>query len=294
MAHRSLTSSIEDFLADLARQGRSVHTLRAYRTDLTAFTRTFAGTPQDITPQILRTYLTTLTDKAPATRARHEASLASWMGWAYRADIITADPMTRLDRTQLPIPAPRPIPTSQVTAVLGAIPKSRDRDRLLFHLIYTTGLRIGEALSIEVDHLDLTRDDEHVTIRGKGGRRRTVLLDDPSVVTMLRRYLRARGYRHGPLFRAEKNHVGGPLRYASARQLWANYRAKAQVNATIHQLRHVHATELVNAGVSLETIRRRLGHANTQTVQRYAEQTDATADAEIRSWRRGTNTPTPR
>jgi Phage integrase family len=151
------------------------------------------------------------------------------MGWAYRADIITADPMTRLDRTQLPIPAPRPIPTSQVIAVLGAIPKSRDRDRLLFHLIYTTGLRIGEALSVEVDHLDLTRDDEHVTIRGKGGRRRTVLLDDPSLVAMLRRYLRARGYRHGPLFRAEKNHVGGPLRYASARALWANYRTKAQV-----------------------------------------------------------------
>jgi site-specific recombinase XerD len=290
MAHDSLSASIADFLADLARQGRSVHTLRAYRTDLAAFTRNFAGAPQEITPQVLRTYLTTLATKAPATRARHEASLASWMGWAYRADIITADPMTRLDRTQLPIPAPRPIPTGQVIAVLGAIPKSRDRDRLLFHLIYTTGLRIGEALSIEVDDLDLTRDDEHVTILGKGGRRRTVLLDDPSVVAMLRRYLRARGYRHGPLFRAEKNHVGGPLRYASARALWANYRAKAQVNATIHQLRHVHATELVNAGVSLETIRRRLGHANAQTVQRYAEQTDTTADAEIRSWRRGTIT----
>lgn len=286
---RSLSASIADFLADLARQGRSGHTLPAYRSDLAAFTRNFAGTPQEITPQVLRTYLTTLATKAPATRARHEASLASWMGWAYRADIITADPMTRLDRTQLPIPAPRPIPTGQVI-VLGAIPTSRDRDRLLFHLIYTTGLRIGEALSVEVDDLDLTRDDEHVTIRGKGGRRRTVLLDDPSVVAMLRRYLRARGYRHGPLFRAEKNHVGGPLRYASARALWANYRAKAQVNATIHQLRHVHATELVNAGVSLETIRRQLGHANTQTVQRYAEQTDATADAEIRSRRRGTNT----
>ncbi|MGH3439853.1 MAG: tyrosine-type recombinase/integrase, partial [Sciscionella sp.] len=128
--------------------------------------------------------------------------------------------------------------------VLGAIPTSRDRDRLLFRLIYTTGMRIGEALSIESDDLDLTRDDEHVTTLGKGGRRRTVLLDDPSVVAMLRRYLRARGHRHGPLFRAEKNHVGGPLRYASARALWTKYRKKAQVNATIHQLRHVHATEL--------------------------------------------------
>jgi Phage integrase family len=71
--------------------------------------------------------------------------------------------------------------------------------------------------------------------------------------------------------------VGGPLRYASVHELWAKYRTKAEVTATIHQLRHVHATELVNAGVSLETIRRRLGHANAQTVLRYADQRDATA-----------------
>jgi integrase/recombinase XerD len=178
------------------------------------------------------------------------------------------------------------VPTEHIEAVLRAIPTTRDRDRLLFLLLYTTGMRVGEALTIDVDDLDLSRDDEHVTVWGKGGRRRTVLLDDPVLVALLRRYLKVRGYRHGPLFRAEKNYIGGPLRYASAQQLWAKYREKAKVTATIHQLRHVHATELVNAGVSLETIRRRLGHANAQTVLRYADQRDTTADAEIRTWRR--------
>jgi integrase/recombinase XerD len=176
--------------------------------------------------------------------------------------------------------------TVPVEAVLRAIPKTRDRDRVLFLLLYTTGMRVGEALAIEVDDLDLRRDDEHVTVLGKGGRRRTVLLDDSTLVALLRRYLTARGYRHGSLFRAEKNYVGGPLRYASVQELWAKYREKAQVTATIHQLRHVHASELVNAGVSLETIRRRLGHANAQTVLHYADQRDATTDAEIRTWRR--------
>ncbi|HXZ74171.1 MAG TPA: hypothetical protein VEH31_25320, partial [Streptosporangiaceae bacterium] len=47
-----------------------------------------------------------------------------------------------------------------------------------------------------------------------------------------------------------------------------------------------HPTELVNAGVSLETIRRRLGHANAQTVLRYADQHDTTTDAQVRAWRR--------
>jgi integrase/recombinase XerD len=70
-------------------------------------------------------------------------------------------------------------------------------------------------------------------------------------------------------------------------ETWAKYCAAAQVSATLHQLRHTHATELVNAGVSLETIRRRLGHANVQTTLRYADQRDATTDAEIRTWRRG-------
>ena len=290
MAHQPPVPATEDvvaeFLADLARQGRSANTVRAYRSDLADFTRFHPGPLTSVAPAVLRAYLATLAGKAPTTRARREAALSSLLSWAYRAELIDADPMTRLDRTGIPASLPRPMPAGHVDAVLQAIPRHKDRDRLLFTLLYTTGLRIGEALAIDVDDLDLTRDDEHVTVLGKGGRRRTVLLDDPGLVFLLRRYLRARDYRHGPLFRAEKNHVGGPLRYAPVQELWAKYCAKAQVNATIHQLRHAHATELVNAGVSLETIRRRLGHANAQTVLRYADQHDTTTDTQIRAWRR--------
>jgi integrase len=67
---------------------------------------------------------------------------------------------------------------------------------------------------------------------------------------------------------------------------WATYCRKAKVECTLHQLRHTHATELVNGGVSLATIRKRLGHKNLQTTLRYAEQSDASADAELRAWRR--------
>jgi len=74
--------------------------------------------------------------------------------------------------------------------------------------------------------------------------------------------------------------------YQSAQRRWAAYCAKAGLSATMHQLRHTHATELVNDGVSLATIRKRLGHKNLQTTQRYAEQTDHAADQELRQWRR--------
>jgi len=209
-----MAATVAEFLTDLTRAGKSANTVRAYRNDLRDFARFFTGPIDQITAGVLRQYLASVAGKAPATRARREAALASLLAWAYRAEIITADPMTRLDRTRLPLSPPRPVPTEHIEAVLRAIPKTRDRDRLLFRLLYTTGMRVGEALAIEVDDLDLSRDDEHVTVLGKGGRRRTVLLDDSTLVALLRRYLTARGYRHGALFRAEKTtwaaHCGIP------------------------------------------------------------------------------------
>jgi site-specific recombinase XerD len=54
----------------------------------------------------------------------------------------------------------------------------------------------------------------------------------------------------------------------------------------IHQLRHSHATELINAGVSIEAVRERLGHSSAAITEVYAELTDQAADAEIRATRR--------
>jgi len=66
-------------------------------------------------------------------------------------------------------------------------------------------------------------------VLGKGGRRRTVLLDDPKLVTLLRRYLSTTGYQHGPLLRAEKNGDGAPIRYQSVHARWRAYPGDAAV-----------------------------------------------------------------
>jgi integrase len=145
---------------------------------------------------------------------------------------------------------------------------------------------VGEALALYVEDLDMTPDDEHIQVQGKGGKRRTILLDDPYLVKLLRTYLKRMEYQHGPLFRAQKNSRGGPIRYQAVQHRWKGYCDQADVQCTLHQLRHTHATELVNDGVSLATIRKRLGHKNIQTTLRYAEQSDDTADAELRAWRR--------
>ncbi len=76
------------------------------------------------------------------------------------------------------------------------------------------------------------------------------------------------------------------LRYQSVQERWQGYAASAGVLCTLHQLRHGHVSELVKGGLSLGTIRRRLGHRHIQPTLRSAEISDASADAEVRNWRR--------
>lgn len=282
----TFAGQVEEFLADIRQANHSPHTLRAYASDLAQFGAFHAGPIDAISAETLRAFWVSLAALSPATRSRKQACLARFLTWAYRQDHIPANPMDKIDRVKRTPPLPRGVGREKVEDILAGIPNDHKRDRLLFRLLFETGLRIGEALGLHIEDLDLTPDDEHIHVTGKGDKPRTVLLDDPRLVRQLRAYLKQTGYRYGPLFRAEKNGRGGALRYQSVRERWAAYCQKAKVNCTLHQLRHTHATELVNEGVSLTTIRKRLGHKNLQTTLLYAEQSDATADAELRTWRR--------
>jgi len=289
---QSLKSLVTTFLADLAHANHSPHTCRAYATDLIQLCAFHQGSIHTVTADVLRAFFEIHAQLRPATRARKQAAVARFLTWAEQQELLDRNPMRKIDRVKLDPPQPRGVERSQIERILTAIPAECLRDRLFFRLLSETGLRVSEGLSLYVEDLDLSPDNEHLTVVGKGGKRRTVLLDDPRLVQQLRAYLKRRGYKHGPLFRAEKNGRGGPLRYQSMQERWDHYCSQAGVACTLHQLRHSHATELINGGVSLPTIRKRLGHKNLQTTLRYAEQADETADTEIRMWRRR-NSPRP-
>ncbi len=93
------------------------------------------GPLESVTAAVLRSYFATQAHLAPATRARREAALASFLRWAYRYDLIEANPMDRLDRVRLPAPIPRGLAQGQVEAILAVIPRAGLRDRVLFGLI---------------------------------------------------------------------------------------------------------------------------------------------------------------
>jgi integrase/recombinase XerD len=282
----SLPQAIAVFLDDLRRAERSAHTVRAYTTELRHLVACHDGLVATIAVGTLRAALARRDGRSPASRARTLAALNSFLTWAVKHDLLDTNPLIKLDRVRVPEPAPRGLDRAHINAILAAIPRDQLRDQLLFHLLAETGLRISEALHLDVDDLDLMPDDEHLQVVGKRGQRRTVLLDDPQLVRLLRHYLKVMQARHGPLFRPLKNGDGQPLRYQTIQARWAAYCRAAGVACTLHQLRHSHATALVQDGVSLATIRKRLGHKHIQTTLRYAEQSDGAADAEVRTRRR--------
>ncbi|MEU2258531.1 tyrosine-type recombinase/integrase [Nocardia xishanensis] len=286
---------IDDFLTDLRNTNSPANTIRAYRGDLTAFAEYVDGDLAQLGVAPVRAFLSGIAEQAPATRKRKRAAVSAFCRWAVRHERLAANPMDRVDTITVPKRLPRPAAAADVSRVLDAICARRPRkdvaldvlrDRVLFETAYVCGARASEVCELYVEDFDLVLDDEHVRIHGKGGSVRTVLLDDRGYVALVRLYLARIGYTAGPMFRASINGKGGPLSYSAAHHRWTRYCAAAGVGIDIHQLRHSHATELINAGVSIEVVRKRLGHASTETTQVYALLADKVADTEIRAARR--------
>ncbi|GAA3243810.1 tyrosine-type recombinase/integrase [Actinocorallia longicatena] len=290
-----LAVHLDDFFTDLKNANASPQTLRAYRGDPLQFTAHHDGQVSEITAAPIRAFLSDLGALSAATRKRKRAAVSSFCRWAVRHDRLDANPMDKIDTIRVPKTLPRPAAAADVAKVFNSIcsrrprkdlPLDRLRDRVLFETIYVCGSRAGEACGLDLEDFDLRQDDEHVRIHGKGGTARTVPLDDRGYVALLKLYLGRAGYQYGPAFRASINGGGGPLSYDAAHHRWDGYCRQAGVEIDIHQLRHAHATELINAGVPIEVVRRRLGHASTETTQLYTLLADDVADNEIRAARR--------
>jgi len=277
---------IATFLGATQRTFRA-NTQRAYRSDLALFARSVPDLDAAaVTADHLRAFLAATRDHAPSTLARRQAALRSCFAWAYRNGLVPADPSTHLDKITLPHRDPRPLTKVEVDAVLAAIPARHARNRLLFTLLYETGLRVGEALALHSTDVHLNDvDGGYIRVVGKGDRERSVpLIDAPRSVRLLRPLLRKRR-QVGPLFHGDVAKGGSystPLEYTTVFYHFERYLAAAQRAApvafandpdpvTIHRLRHTFATERLRAGVSLAAVRKLLGHQNLQTTLRYAE-----------------------
>ncbi len=173
---QTLESLVAVFLAGLAHANHSPQTLRAYATDLAQLCAFHRGTGNTITSEVLGTFFGKHAHLRPATRARKQAAVARFLTWAEQQDLLDSNPMRKIDRVKLDPPQPRGMERGKIEHIFKAIPASHLRDRLFFCLILETGLRVSEGLSLYVEDLDLSLDNEHLTVVGKGGKRRTICL----------------------------------------------------------------------------------------------------------------------
>jgi len=271
-APQSLTiaDAVDQFLA----RDWSPNTLRSFRSDLRPFVETFAERHvDDLTPTELQTYLDTLTSRrkpvgrplSAASRNRHHGSLSNLFGWLERQGEVEVNPMSKVEKAKLGERLPRPMNRKQIEQFFGGIKDLRDRT--LFSLLYGSGVRISEALGINIEDLNL--EDGTVRIVGKGNRERVAYTSDETS-KLIRRYLRTRGRpRDGALFISRE----GRLTYSRTHQLFRRYAEgldEESKRLTIHQLRHSFGSERAGQ-IDALVLRDLMGHKSLRTTQRYAQ-----------------------
>ena len=289
-------AAAEQFLDWMAQQRRaSPLTVQAYRRDLAAFMGFMAGhTGAEPDLAVLaalrqadfRAWLAheAVTGTTNATRARHLSAVRSLFRYLSRHHGVDNLAPGLLGTPRARAPVPRALTPEQALDVAASVgdaddPVMQARDVALFTLLYGAGLRIAEALALDVRDVG----GPVLRVQGKGGRERLAPLL-PAVQAALDEWLRLHPNRRAeaPLFPGVK---GGRLNPGVAQRTMRTYRRQTGLpdHATPHALRHSFATHLLGGGADLRAIQELLGHASLATTQRY---TGVDAAGLLAVWRR--------
>jgi integrase/recombinase XerC len=279
-----VASALASFLEHLRlERGRSGHTVRAYRADLTGL---LTGLPRLDRLDLgrLRGWLADghADGAARSTLARRAAAARTFTAWAHRRGLLAGDPGLRLAA-----PRPRPaLPTvldrRQAEDVLdGAATGAADddpvalRDLLVVELLYATGVRVAELCGLDLADVDEER--RVLRVVGKGDRERAVVYGVPAE-RVLRRWLdrgRPALARPGTPPALLLGHRGGRLDPRVARRVVhrAVQAADGVPDVGPHGLRHAAATHMLEGGADLRYVQELLGHAKLSTTQLYTHVT---------------------
>jgi integrase/recombinase XerD len=274
-----------DFLR--VERGLSEATIGAYSADLRAFARFVAasGAAWRDSPAPAREHLAALVRPPrvmrPSSHRRKAAALRAFYRFLHGEGVIERDIAGLIDLPRAGRLLPDTLDVADVAALLAAPDTATDvgiRDRALFELLYACGLRISEALRLDVD--DLALADASLRVVGKGDRERVLPVGDVALAA-LRRYLvevrpkwapAAGGVRGGPVFlTARGRRLGRMAAWRGLRR--AALAAGISAHVTPHTLRHSFATHLLEGGADLRVVQELLGHASITTTQLYTHLT---------------------
>ena len=270
--------AIEEFI-DLIwmERGLAAATLSAYRSDLSGFSRWLSGRGlrlEDARRLDVLDFLGEHAHRPPRTVARCLSALRRFYRHLLREGRIGGDPCDRIDAPRLGRPLPDVLTEQEVERLIAAPDLGTAagvRDRAMLEVLYATGLRVSELVSLRSEQVNLLQGVLRVV--GKGGKERLVPLGEPAVDRLERFLERGRaeilGARQTPaLFPTVR---GRAMTRQAFWHLVKRYAVRAGIPRDIspHTLRHAFATHLLDHGADLRVVQMLLGHRDISTTQIY-------------------------
>jgi integrase/recombinase XerD len=259
-------------------EGLSKNTLAAYRRDLEGYDRWLQGRGVALVASgesDLSGYFAYRHAQTRATSAnRRLAVFRRFFRWALRERRVSADPTLKLQSAKRPLRVPRTLTQPQVEALLAAPDVATPlglRDRAMLELMYASGLRVSELVTLKV--LNISQSEHVVRVLGKGGKMRLVPFGEVAS-DWLARYL---GETRGEILAGQPTEDlfvtarGAAMTRAMFWVLVKKYALAAGITAPLspHTLRHAFATHLLNHGADLRAVQMLLGHADISTTTIY-------------------------
>ena len=259
--------------------GLAANTLAAYRRDLTLYAQWLAGSAgrslHETTEADLRAYAVERHAGTKATTSNRRLTVFKrYFRWALREHLLSTDPTLKLLAARQPLRVPKTLSEAQVEALLAAPDVDTPlglRDRAMLEVMYASGLRVSELVTLKTVHLGLTEGALRVT--GKGAKERLVPFGEEAHAWLVRYLADARaeilhGQASDALFVTAR---GGPM---TRQMFWKLIKAHAlrggvAVPLSPHTLRHAFATHLLNHGADLRAVQMLLGHTDISTTTIY-------------------------
>ncbi len=279
---KAIPPSLDAFIESLwLEDGLAHNTLEAYRRDIQAFVEWLR-----VDRKLLELEQVTgadingwLADQMKLTRAstanRRLASLRRYYLWARRQGRIEIDPCLRISAAKQAVRMPKTLTEAQVETLLNT-PNIQTplglRDRAMFEVLYATGLRVSELVSLAVHHISLT-DGVVRVVQGKGGKDRLIPMGAEAAHWVSTYLNESRSSLLGKRT-SQALFVTSRAAAMTRQSFWLivkKYALIAGINAPLspHVLRHAFATHLINHGADLRVVQLLLGHADISTTQIY-------------------------
>lgn len=261
------------------------HTVRAYRGDLEQFRAfcaadTGSDAPEDVDTGVIRRWIASLVGGgvSPRSMARKESALRTFFDFLTRRRGLAANPMEGIHNPKLPRVLPQFVPESQMQAVVDSMVGERSnstdfadvRNALIVTMLYTTGMRAAELISLRDAAVDTSAGE--LKVLGKRNKERVIPFG-PELREMINRY---RTLRHDTVGHDTDTFFvrpdGRPLYYMLVWRAVKEILDEAAVSSSRrspHVLRHTFATDMINGGADLGAVQKLLGHASLATTQQY-------------------------